>query len=291
MAITSRLHWIFASKRGIRPGWRFAIFVALYVACGPLFNWFLPKVHFPDRAMDWFSMLMNEALDFVLAAVFTLMLCRIERSRFSSFGLKAGRDSARLLGRGVVWGVAPPIAILIPIWAAGACSFHGWALEPRPLLGYAALWALAFLAVGIHISRIRVTDAREGIGFWPAAAVMSGLFGFLHFLKPDDGWIDPISVALYGLFWCFTLQRTGGLWFAIGFQAASDYTDMVVFVEPNTGDGGPACARASSECPIPRAGLVDGRSARHRGQPAGFPDPGGPLLYLPHWKKQKHRDS
>ena len=84
MAITTRLRWILTGERGIRPGWRFALFVALCVACGPLFDWFLPKIHFPDRAMDWFSLLMNEALDFALASVFTLILCRIEGNRFSN---------------------------------------------------------------------------------------------------------------------------------------------------------------------------------------------------------------
>jgi uncharacterized protein len=56
--------------------------------------------------------------------------------------------------------------------------------------------------------------------------------------KQNEGWVDPITVALYGLFWCFTLRRTGSLWFAVGFHAASDYFDMVVFAEPNTGASG-----------------------------------------------------
>src|SRR3954463_3199137 len=51
-------------------------------------------------------------------------------------------------------------------------------------------------------------------------------------------WIDPISVGLYGLFWCLTLRRTGSLWFAVGFHAASDYADMIVFAEPNSGNDG-----------------------------------------------------
>jgi hypothetical protein len=192
--------------------------------------------------MDWFSLLMNEALDFALASVFTTILCRIERSRFSSFGLKVRRDSARLFVQGIVWGVAPSIVILIPIWLAGACSFHGWALAPGSLLGFAALWALVFLAVGFAeeftFRGYALQTLAKGIGFWPAATVLSCLFGFIHFLKPDDGWIDPVSVALFGMFWCFTLRRTGSLWFAIGFHAASDYTDMVVFAEPNTGNAG-----------------------------------------------------
>lgn len=242
MAITNRIRWILRGNRGIRPGWRFALFVALYIASGPLFDLFLPKIHFPDRAMDWFSLLMNEALDFALASVFTLILCRIESSRFSSFGLRVSRDSARLFGQGVVWGVVPSIVILIPIWMANACSFHGLALAPGQLLGFAVLWALAFLGVGFAeeftFRGYALQTLAKGIGFWPAAAVLSGFFGFMHFLKPNDGWIDPLSVALYGMFWCFTLWRTGSLWFAIGFHAASDYTDMVVFSEPNTGNAG-----------------------------------------------------
>jgi len=70
MAITMRLRWILAGMRSITPGWRFAPLVTLYVACGPLFDRFLP-----DRALDWFSLLMNEALDFALVSVFTLILC------------------------------------------------------------------------------------------------------------------------------------------------------------------------------------------------------------------------
>jgi hypothetical protein len=244
MAITKRLRWIFAGERGIRPAWRFALFIALYLGCGPLFDWFLPKIHFPDFAMNWWAMLVNEALDFALISALTLILCRIERSRFSSFGLAITSKSARLFGQGIVWGIVPSIVIVIPIWLAGGCSFHGLALAPGPLLSSAALWALAFLAVGFAeeftFRGYALQTLAKGIGFWPAAIVMSAIFGFLHFLKPDDGWIDPISVALYGVFWCFTLQRTGSLWFAIGFHAASDYTDMVVFAEPNSGNAGKA---------------------------------------------------
>jgi uncharacterized protein len=33
-------------------------------------------------------------------------------------------------------------------------------------------------------------------------------------------------------------QRTGTLWFAVGFHAMSDYADMVLFAQPNTGNNG-----------------------------------------------------
>jgi uncharacterized protein len=244
MAMKHRVRWIFTGERGIRPGWRFGLFVGMVMACGPLFDYVLPKIHFPDRALNWSAVVLNDALDFVFIAALTAIMCRIERRPFSAYGLRMSRGWLRLFGRGLVWGIVPSILILIPIWLAGACSFHGLALPAGALVRSAALWAVAFLLLGVAeeftFRGYALQSLAEGIGFWPAAVVMCGIFGFLHFLKPNDGWIDPITVALYGMFCCFTLRRTGTLWFAIGFHAASDYTDMVVFAEPNSGDGGHA---------------------------------------------------
>jgi hypothetical protein len=148
-----------------------------------------------------------------------------------------------LFVKGVVWGIIPSILILIPLYFAGACSFHGLALRGSDLAISALGWALAFIGVGFAEEFLfrgySLKTLAEGIGFWPAAVVLSSLFGLVHLIfKPDEGWIDPISVSLYGLFWCLTLRRTGSLWFAVGFHAASDYTDMIVFAEPNTGNEG-----------------------------------------------------
>jgi uncharacterized protein len=107
----------------------------------------------------------------------------------------------------------------------------------------ALLWAAAFLLLGFAeefayrgYSQATLTD---GMGFWRAAVLFSVIFGAVHyFFKPMENWMDGRSVALFGLFWCFTLRRSGTLWFAIGFQAMSDYTDMVLFAQPNTGNDG-----------------------------------------------------
>jgi membrane protease YdiL (CAAX protease family) len=129
------------------------------------------------------------------------------------------------------------------IWAAGGASFHGWALSSKALLIWAASWAVAMLLLAfaeefLYRGYSQYTLA-TGMGFWPAAVLLSAIFGAIHyFLKPMESWRDGVSVGLYGLFWCLTVRRTGSLWFAIGFHAVSDYTDMVVFAEPNTGNNG-----------------------------------------------------
>jgi uncharacterized protein len=234
---------LFVSQSGIRPGWRFALFVALYFLSDPILEYVLPKVHFPAWEMTWFGTVTNDALNFAIVALITWALCRIDRTPFSSYGLRLSSGWNRLFLQGVVWGIVPSIVIVIPIWLAGGCTFHGLALSPGPLFTSAVLWALAFLALGFAeeftFRGYALQTLGEGIGFWPAAIVTSFLFGLVHLIfKPDEGWIDPLSVGLYGLFWCLTLRRTGTLWFAIGFHAASDYTDMVVFAEPNTGNAG-----------------------------------------------------
>jgi len=125
----------------------------------------------------------------------------------------------------------------------GAASVEGLAIHGPTLARFASLWAAAFLLLGFAeefayrgYSQATLTN---GMGFWPAAVLLSAIFGAVHyFFKPMENWMDGLSVGLFGLFWCFTLWRTGTLWFAIGFHAMSDYADMVLFAQPNTGNNG-----------------------------------------------------
>lgn len=234
---------VFIREGRVRAGWRFAVLVILYLGCGPLLDPILTKLHFPDRGMTAGALASNEGLDFVLIVMFSWIVARLGRDRVSGYGLALGRGEGRLFLSGVLWGAIPSVLILIPIWFAGACSFQGLALHGVDLARSAALWALAFLLVGLAeeftFRGCAQSTLSEAVGFWPAAVALSSVFGLLHLLfKPNEGWVDPISVALYGLFWSFTLRCTKSLWFAVGFHAASDYVDMVVFAESNTGNGG-----------------------------------------------------
>jgi membrane protease YdiL (CAAX protease family) len=234
---------LFVRNGRLRAGWRFALLLCLYFFGGALLNPALAKIHFPDRALTWSALTLNDALDLVFVAAISWIVARIGRDRFSSYGLPLTPFAGKLFVQGVVWGIIPSIVILIPIYLAGACSFHGTALHGADLVRFALLWALAFLLVGLSeeftFRGAALATLADAIGFWPAAFITSALFGLLHlFAKANEGWFDPITVALYGLFWCFTLRRTGSLWFAVGFHAASDYFDMAVFAEPNTGAGG-----------------------------------------------------
>ena len=235
---------LFLNDRGVlRPIWRFVLFLALYIFGGHALDLLLARLHFPDRTFTWSGLLSNYLVDFAFVAAIAAAMSWIGREQFASYGLPLVRNAGPLFGKGIVWGFVPSALILIPIYLAGGCEFHGLALHGRELVSYALLWGAAMLALGFAEEFLfrgcALTTLGESIGFWPAAIFLSSIFGLVHLIfKPHEDWIDPITVAMYGVFWCLTLRRTGSLWFAVGFHAASDYADMIVFAEPNSGNDG-----------------------------------------------------
>jgi hypothetical protein len=71
--------------------------------------------------------------------------------------------------------------------------------------------------------------------FWPAAALLSVLFGALHLANPGEARIGIAAVVVIGFFFCLTLRRTGALWFAVGFHAAWDWGESYLYSVPDSG--------------------------------------------------------
>src|SRR5262249_15106337 len=234
---------IFIGRDGLRAGWSFVIFFLLTQLFVKGMFWALSRVGYQEPG-GWTAtgFIVEGAISSVGALVAAAVLARWEGRRLADYGLMPRRALA-LLGEGVAWGLAGSVIIVVLIWALGGARFHGFALHGKELAASALVWWVAMTLLGLSEEFIfrgysLVTLAR-GMGFWPAAVLLSAIFGALHyFLKPMESWIDGVSVGLYGLFWCLTFRRTGSLWFAIGFHAMSDYADMVIFAEPNSGNKG-----------------------------------------------------
>jgi uncharacterized protein len=80
------------------------------------------------------------------------------------------------------------------------------------------LWAIGFLRVGIFEQFLFRGYSQftlgSGIGFWPAAFLISAAFGAAHLSNSGDSWVvGAPSVFAWGMFGCFALLRTGNLWF------------------------------------------------------------------------------
>jgi len=48
----------------------------------------------------------------------------------------------------------------------------------------------------------------DGIGFWPAAWILSLGFGAVHLMNKGESWVGALSVATIGLIFALTLRRT-----------------------------------------------------------------------------------
>ena len=238
---------IFIGPGGIRAGWRFLIFLALFVALQFLFRVclsFVPALRRLFKQATEGTLTPGFELAFESVAIITVFLAafimsRIEKRRFAEYGIPSRGAFRGLFWRGVLWGLALESVEMVIIYALGGYSFGGLALSGAALLHYAVTWAIGFVLVGIAeeftfrgYAQFTLTS---GMGFWPAAVLLSALFGAIHLGNPGEGWVGALSVMLFGLFACFTLRRTGNLWFAIGLHAASDYAETFIYSVPDSG--------------------------------------------------------
>ncbi|HXN74250.1 MAG TPA: CPBP family intramembrane glutamic endopeptidase [Candidatus Acidoferrales bacterium] len=61
------------------------------------------------------------------------------------------------------------------------------------------------------------------------------LFGAAHLANPGENILGILQVVAVGLLLCFTLRRTGNLWFALGFHAAWDWAETFFYGTPDSG--------------------------------------------------------
>jgi membrane protease YdiL (CAAX protease family) len=74
-----------------------------------------------------------------------------------------------------------------------------------------------------------------GIGFWPSAFLLSGLFGLVHATNGGEAVLGDLSVVSFGLLLCLFLRRTGNLWCAVGFHLGYDWGQTFLYGVPNSG--------------------------------------------------------
>jgi membrane protease YdiL (CAAX protease family) len=231
---------LFFGPGGLRAGWGFALYVLVFLLLQRLTNWWLIDwVRFSPHMRPRLVEALSELAGLIAALVPAIVLARIEKRRWACYGLPLRRALAKLFCIGVIWGFLAITALILALYGFHEFSFGQLALHGLRVAKYAAYWSGMFLLVGLFEEFLlrgytQFTLAR-GIGFWPAAVVLSATFGLVHLGNEGEHWPGLLAAACIGLFFCLTLQRTGNLWFAVGFHAAWDWGETFFYSVPDSG--------------------------------------------------------
>jgi membrane protease YdiL (CAAX protease family) len=115
---------------------------------------------------------------------------------------------------------------------------RGFATSCSTLVLAAGAWLIANVCIGIAeefwYPSYFLQSLWKGIGFWPAAIVIALVFtADLYFYKTGENIWDVITLVSLSMLMCYTVLRTGTLWFAVGFHVAFDYMQLFLIGTPN----------------------------------------------------------
>lgn len=235
---------VFLGPQGLRAGWRFAIYLAavigLVIAFSSITRSLVPRVKGVPPL--WFF-LVGECESLAAAVIPALVLSHFERRPFDDYGLPRQSAFGRNFWVGAVWGMVAITVLLAAMRGVGVFYFGGIALHGVRVLKFAAFWALFFLIVGLFeefaMRGYSQFTLAQGIGFWPAALLLSIAFGAIHLGNQGEAWTGALGAAAIALFFCLTLRRTGNLWFAVGMHASWDWGETFLYSVPNSGTTAP----------------------------------------------------
>jgi CAAX protease family protein len=233
---------LFRNQKELRSGWRLLIFVVLSFVFIRGLAWILTLVNFQARPfLDPVSLFINDLFPLLAILAATLIMARVEQRHLADYGIPVRNAFGRHFWAGTAWGLGAVSLLLGLIALGGGYKILGPALEGKSLAHYLALWVAASVMIGfseeIAFRGYVLRTLAAGIGFWPAAALLSIGFGALHyFSKPYERWEDFASTGLIGFFVCLALRRTGSLAFPIGFHFAFDFGAIFVYSGKNAGE-------------------------------------------------------
>jgi len=231
---------IFLNDKGVRGPWRLLIYATLVATLGFCGLLALQLIVGPGRGIFslgyWFP---YEALCFGVVFGAALIMARIENRPPGVYGLPLKGAFGKLFWQGCLIGLIEVSTLIGLIAAFGGYAFGDIALDGKEVLRWGSLWAALFVFVGLFEEFLfrgytQYTLA-ESIGFWPAAVVLSLLFGRVHLSNPGESPAGVVGVVMIGMIFAFALRRTGNLWLVVGWHASFDFGETFLYSVPNSG--------------------------------------------------------
>jgi membrane protease YdiL (CAAX protease family) len=237
-----RVELVLWNERELRAGWRLLIFAVLVALLNLAGFSLMAKLHLPKVTSTYLppaTLLIQECTVFLCAVIATAVMGFLEGRPFGVYGLPAAEAFGARFWQGAVWGILMITAVILLLRVFGGFSFGEPALQGAAIWRYAAIWGVVFLSVGFfeefQFRGYAQFTLCSGLGFWPAATVLSAAFGAIHLVNPGESKIGGLSVFVIAMFFCLTLRRTGSLWFAVGMHAAFDWGETFLYSVPDSG--------------------------------------------------------
>jgi uncharacterized protein len=172
-------------------------------------------------------------------ALATWVVSRMEGRSLDDYGVPLRRAFGARFWEGTLWGFLMLSAVLVPLHMSRHFRIDSVAITGNVLLKSAFGWGVTFIALGLHEELMfrgywLFLMARRW-RFWPAALFLSGIFGVAHLGNHGENVLGIAQVVGIGLLFCFTIRRTGNLWFAIGMHAAWDWAETFFYGTPDSG--------------------------------------------------------
>ena len=231
------LRFVFFNERGLRAGWRLAIFLfmigATLVATTHLLKAVGASARPPaDARQAGFLLPLSqgavELLLFLPILFFSWVMSRIERRSAGEYGLPLKQGAFSRFAAGYFfWGFVPLSILLLALRLMHVFYFGNLSLHGGQILLWAAAWGFVFLMVGLFEEFLfrgyALFTLADGLGFWPAAVILAVFFARAHMGNLGETRVGIVATGLFALFAAATLWRTGDLWLAVGAHAGWDW--------------------------------------------------------------------
>jgi uncharacterized protein len=219
---------------------RICLYIALATGISFALQWIMATLLTAERSLySPKTLLIAEGSSLAGAFAAAAVMSRLERRSFGDYGLPARGAFGKLFWQGALFGLAEISAVIGAIATLGSYHFGPLAIHGADLLRWAAFWGAFFVLVGLYeefaFRGYVQFSLAQALRFWPAAVLLSVAFGLVHITNPGESKLGVAGVMLTGLLWCFTLRRTGNLWFAVGMHASFDFGETFLYSVPDSG--------------------------------------------------------
>jgi membrane protease YdiL (CAAX protease family) len=243
----SAVHTVFMGPNGIRAGWRSLLFLLFVIAVGAAMQFAV--FHIPGfrewvrsltpGVMTPVSQIVSEFFMLFPVIVAAIIMSRIERRSFADYGFPGNQAFGKRFWLGIPFGFAMVSLMMVLIALLRGFSIEGIAIHGQQAAKAGVLYGIGFVMVGIFeefsFRGYLQSTLGSGMGFWPAAIVLSVLFGAVHLQNQGEAWVGALTAGSFGVVAALSLRRTGTIWFAIGMHAAFDWGETYLYSVADSG--------------------------------------------------------